>query len=186
MKKLALTAAIVCSTNLYANGDELDARIAFQGDWSGVTLDYKKSAPTYIDNTKNAYYQGTVIYLSGGSNSFDYSHTLIGLSYGVSDKLNDQFNWFGQLGLGYVSNSAEFDFMGSNSSHTESGIELLGKIGVTSSLNEKVDYKAYVAMEDGTVLGISAQYKQSQQLELVAGIETHSDSRLSVGVNYHF
>ncbi|MBU2883077.1 hypothetical protein KO525_03985 [Psychrosphaera sp. B3R10] len=186
MKKLTLLLATVLASNAYANQGSLDATVAFQGDYSGIALNYETAAPNYIENTKNGYYEGTLVYLSGDVGDTSFSHTLIGLSYGIGDKLNNQFNWFAQLGLGYVNNNVDFSIMGNSSSVSDSGIELLGKLGISSSLNDKIDYKAYVALEDDTVLGINAIYKHSEKLKFIAKIETFSDSRLAFGVNYQF
>lgn len=186
MKKLAFAIAALLSSNLYANEGALEAKVAFQGDYSGISLDYVMAAPNHIENTKNGYYEAKLVYLSGSVGNLDLSHTLVGVSYGISDKLNDQFDWFAQLGLGYMNNEADFSFGGNSNSVSDSGVELLGKFGVKSSLNEKFDYKAYLALEDDTVLGLNAIYKHSAQLNIVAGIETFDDSRISVGVDYQF
>lgn len=186
MKKLTLLLTTVLASNAYANQGTLDATIAFQGDYSGIALNYETEAPIYIENTKNGYYEGTLVYLSGDIADTSFSHTLIGFSYGIGDKLNNQFNWFAQLGLGYISNNVDFSFMGNSNSVSESGVELLGKFGISSSLNDKIDYKAYLALEDESVLGINAIYKHSEKLTFIAKIETFSDSRLSFGANFQF
>lgn len=186
MKKLSYLAALVCSLNSYASGDELSPKVVFQGDYSGVSVNYRKDAPIFIDNTKNGYYEAKLVVLSGDKHGLEFDHFLAGISYGVSDKINEQFNWFGQVGLAYLSNEFAINIGGHHSSADESGLELLAKGGVTSSLNDKVDYQAYLTIEDESALGLGATYKQSNQLQLVGNIETFGDTRFSFGVNYRF
>ena len=185
MKKLTFLAALVCSLNSYAS-DELTPAAVFQGSYSGVSVDYKTAAPIYIDGTKNAYYEASAVYLSGDSNGLEFDHLLLGLSYGVSDKLNEKFDWFGQAGVAYVSNESAFTLLDSRGTYEESGVELIAKAGVASSLNDKLDYKAYVTIKDDTALGLSATFKQSKQLQFVGSFETFSNTRLSFGINYQF